>query len=177
MKKILQIPRQYHIKKKVRGSKRKLLSFRKKLEALLKNIPNDHFVNNKVLQYVLPNPSKLIDSTNSSNKLRRNFLQMLSDNLVELDQIIKGKYQALMIISVPFISQSRINICIDSKYFEQLINNTATPSTWIPMEDRKNIINEFELKLPPEYKAKGYTRTTENESYKLTEENWIIWKG
>jgi hypothetical protein len=173
----LDLPRQHHIRKKVRGSKRRLRSFGNKLEAVLLEIPDENFARDKVWKYHLPSPSKLVDSTNTSNKLRKKFLQLLSDKLIELDTIINGKYRALLIISLPFLSKSRIDICIDSKYFEKLISNTDSPANWTPLSSEKNILKELNLTLPNEYKSKGFSRSSADPNNKTAEENWIIWKA
>ncbi len=176
MRRDLSIPQQFHIRKKVRGSKRKLLSFGTKLESILRNIPNESFGHDKVWHYHLPNPSKLVDSTHSSKKLRKEFLQLLVDKLIELDDLIKRKYQALLLVSVPFLSQSRIDICIDPRYFEQLVNNTVSPGNWTALSSG-NIARELNLSLPNDYRVKGFLRTSKYVDKRFVEENWIIWKA
>jgi hypothetical protein len=89
---------------------------------------------------------------------------------------MKRKYQALLLVSVPFLSQSRIDICIDSKYFEQLVNNTATPGNWTPLSS-ENIVRELNLSLPNDYHVKGFVRSSKDIDGRLAEENWIIWKA
>lgn len=170
------IPNGYHIRKKVRGSKRKLHSLEGKLESILLDIPDESFVHDKVWHYHLPSPSRLVDSTSSSYKLRKRFLQLLADKLIELDRITKGKYRTLLLISVPYLSQSRIDICIDTKYFEKLTSTTDSPSNWTPLSSDRNIIKELRLALPTEYRSKGFFRNSTDLNNKLTEENWIIWK-
>ena len=176
MRRDLSIPKQFHVRKKVRGSKRKLLSFGIKLESILRNIPNEDFGHDKVWHYHLPNPSGLVDSTHSSKKLRKEFLQLLVDKLIELDDLMKRKYQALLLVSVPFLSQSRIDICVDSRYFEQLVDNTAAPGDWAPLSSG-NIARELNLSLPNEYRVKGFLRVSKDSQRRVVEENWIIWKA
>jgi hypothetical protein len=176
MQRKLDLPPQHHIRKKVRGSKRKLRSFGSKLESVLLDIPEESFARDKVWHYHLPSPSKLVDSTNTSYKLRRRFLQLLADKLTELDGIVKGKYRTLLLVSLPLLSHSRIDICIDSKHFEKLISNTDSPSNWTPLGPEKNIIKELNLAFPAEYRSRGFFRKSADPNSKLVEENWIIWK-
>jgi hypothetical protein len=176
MRQNLKIPEGYQIRKKVRGSKRKLHSLEFKLESVLLDIPSESFARDKVWHYHLPSPSKLVDSTNSSNKLRKKFLQLLADKLVELDGATKGKYRTLLFISLPFLSRSRIDICIDPKYFEKLISGSDSPSNWAPLSSDKDIIKEFNLILPAEYKSTGFFRKSTDLNIKMIEENWLIWK-
>ena len=173
MRRNLTIPEGHHTRKKVRGSKRKLHSFERKLDSILSSIPDEHLPHDKSWRYHLPSPHKLIDSTNSSHKLRKRFVQLLADELVKLDSSIKGKYETLLSISLPFLSQSRIEICIDNRHFEGLLNKTDSPSGWTPTSPDKNIIKELNLALPTEYSAKGYSRNSTDS----IEENWIIWKA
>jgi hypothetical protein len=170
----LLIPRNHSIRKKARGSKRKLHSIERRLDSILLNIPAESLPHDKFWRYHLPNPAKLIDSTNSSRKLRKKFLQLLADKLFELDSNIKGKYKTLLFLSLPFLSQSRIDICIDAKYFEKLLNNIDAPSTWTPLSPDRSIIRELNIALPTEYRARGYSRNSTDS--KSMEENWIIWK-
>jgi hypothetical protein len=160
------------MRKKVRGSKRKLRSLAFKIDSVFRNIPEENFSHDKYWKYHLPSTSKLIDSINSSSKLRRRFLQLLIDNLVKLDIIIKDKYNALLFVSFPFLSHSRIDIRIDRKLFETLINNTE----WTSLKSERNIIKEMDLALPKEYKVKGYIHIPADSNTKSTEEYWIIWK-
>lgn len=170
------IPENHHVRMKVRGSKRKMHSLEHKLDSILLGIPDESLPHDKSWRYHVPSPYKLVDSTDSSNKLRKRFLQLLADKLIELDSGIKNKYKALLFISLPFLSQSRIEVCVDSKYFERLLNNADAPSTWTPISSGKNIIRELNIAMPAEYRAKGYFRNSTDSKNKRTEENWIIWK-
>ena len=176
MQHILTVPENHHIRMKVRGSKRKLHSLEKKLDSVLLGIPEESLPHDKSWRYHLPSPSKLIDSTDSSYKLRKKFLQLLADKLVELDNSVKGKYKTLLYVSLPFLSQSRIEICVDSKYFEKILNKSDVPSTWTPISSGKDIMKELNLAMPTEYRAKGYSRHSTDMNTKQIEENWIIWK-
>jgi hypothetical protein len=170
----LAVPKKHHVRKKVRGSKRKLQSLGRKLDSILLSIPDESLPRDKSWRYHLPSPDRLVDSTNSSFKLRKRFVQLLADKLTELDISIEGKYKTLLFLSLPLLSHSRIEVCVDSKHFEKLINNPDTASTWSPMTHGRSIIREFSLALPAEYQAKGYFRTSTDLK---TEENWIIWKS
>jgi hypothetical protein len=176
MRQNLKIPEGYQIRKKVRGSKRKLHSLEFRLESVLLDIPSESFARDKVWHYHLPSPSNLVDSTNSSNKLRKKFLQLLADKLVELDRTTEGKYRTLLFISLPFLSRSRIDICIDPKYFEKLTSGADSLSNWTPLSSDEDVIKEFRLSLPPEYRSKGFFRKSADLNIKIIEENWIIWK-
>ena len=170
------IPKNHNIRKKVRGSKRKLHSFGRRLDSVLLGIPGESLPHGKSWRYHLPSPQKLIDSTDSSTKLRKRFLQLLADKLIELDGIVNGKYKTFLSISLPFLSRSQIEICVDSKYFETLVNKTDAPSTWTPAGADKNIVTELNLDVPAEYRARGYIRKSDDNA-NLREENWIIWKS
>jgi Protein of unknown function (DUF3916) len=171
------IPKNHDIRKKVRGSKRKLHSFERRLDSVLLGIPNESLPHDKSWRYHLPSPHKLIDSTDSSTKLRKRFLQLLADKLIALDSMVKGTYKTFLSISLPFLSQSRIEICVDSKYFEKLVNKTDALATWTPAHADKNIIKELNLAVPAGYRARGYVRKSSDTNSKLIEENWIIWKA
>jgi hypothetical protein len=177
MQRNLGIPKNHNIRKKVRGSKRKLRSFERKLDSILCSIPDQSLPHGKSWRYHLSSPSKLIDSANSSFKLRKRFLQLLADRLVELDSNIKGRYKTLLFLSLPFLSHSRIEICVDTKYFERLLTNADAPSTWTAISADKNIIRELNIALPTEYKAKGYSRIFPDSETRPVEENWFIWKA
>ena len=174
MQRNLAVPKKHHVRKKVRGSKRKLQLLGRKLDSVLLSIPDESLPHDKSWRYHLPSPDRLVDSTNSSFKLRRRFVQLLADKLAELDSSIKGKYKTLLFLSLPLLSHSRIEVCVDSKHFEELINNPDTSSTWSPIRHSRSIIREFSLALPPEYQSKGYFKTSTDSK---TEENWIIWKS
>ncbi len=171
------IPLNHDVRKKVRGSTRRLHSFERQLGSLLLGIPDESLPHDKTWRYHLPSPEKLIDSTQSSNKLRRKFLQLLVDKLVELDGSIKGKYSALLSVTLPFLSQSRIEICVDDKHFEKLTNKTDAPSTWTPLGQERNIVKELNIAVPTGYRAKGYAGKSTGANARATEENWIIWKA
>lgn len=53
---------------------------------------------------IYPSSHKVVDSINGSHKLRKKFLQLLADKLVEFDGAIQGKYKALLSVQVPFLS-------------------------------------------------------------------------
>jgi hypothetical protein len=171
------IPKNHHFRKKVRGSKRKINSFGSKLDLILMGIPDESLPHDKIWRYHLPSPHKVVDSVNSSRKLRRRFLQLLADKLVELDSGIKGKYKAFLSIALPFLSQSRIEICIDEKYLENLINKTDAQLAWTPIGQERDIIRELNIAIPTEYRAKGYLRNATDLNTRVVEENWIIWKA
>ena len=174
MQRSLSIPKNYHIRKKVRGSKRKLRTLERRLGEILLSIHDQSLPHDKSLCYQVPSPNKLVDSTNSPNKLRRKFVQLLADNLIEIDRSLNGKYEAFLAISLPFLSQSRIEICIDNKHFDKMINKTDAPSTWKPMSPNKSLIEELNLTVPAQYHVKGYFRNATDAN--IVEENWIIWK-
>lgn len=175
MKRNLRVPAQYHIRKKVRGAKRRFRSLGGRIGTILESIADKSFARDKVLQYQLPDPSRLVDSTNSPRKLRKRFIQLLIDQLVELDGSIKGKGRALLIVSIPFLSKSRIDICLDSRHFQKLLDNTATPSSWVAAESG-NIVKELNLSLASPYQVKGFVRNAKDRERNYIEENWIIWK-
>ena len=175
MQRNLAIPNGHDIRKKVRGSKRKLLSLEHGIDSIVLSIPNESLPHDKKWRYQLPSPDKLVDSTNSSHKLRKRFLQLLGDKLIELDRNIGNKYCALLFLSLPFLSHCRIEICVDKKHFERLINNADAPSTWSAIIGRRSIIKELNLALPSEYQAKGYFRTAPDFNNRQ-EECWFIWK-
>jgi len=177
MQRNLSIPKNHNIRKKVRGSKRELRSLERQLDSILLGIPDESLPHGKSWRYHVSSPAKLVDSANSSFKLRRRFLQLLADRLVELDSSIKGKYKTLLFVSIPFLSQSRIEICVDDKYFERLLNNADAPSIWTPIGADKNIIKELNIALTTQYQAKGYLRISSDSKTKLQEENWFIWKA
>jgi len=102
---------------------------------------------------------------------------MLAAKLVELDESINGKYKTLLFLSFPFLSHSRIDICIDSKHFEKLTSNADAPSSWLPVGLKRNVLSEYDLALPAEYRAKGFCRKSTELKDIRTEENWIIWKA
>ena len=168
------VPKKHHLRKKVRGSKRKLQALGRKLDSILLSIPEETLPRDKTWRYHLPSPDRLVDSADSSFKLRKRFVQLLSDKLIELDRSINGKYKTLLFFSLPLLSHSRIEVCVDSKHLEELISNPDAASTWSPITDGKSIINEFSLTLPPEYKEKGYCRTSADSA---RQENWIIWRS
>jgi hypothetical protein len=168
------VPEKHKVRKKVRGSKRKLQALGRKLDSVLVSIPEESLPRDKTWRYHLPSPDRLVDSTDSSFKLRKRFVQLLSDKLLELDGSINGKYKTLLFFSLPLLSRSRIEVCVDSKHFEKLITNPDEASTWSPITDGKSIFKEFSLALPPEYQEKGYSRTSRDSK---REENWIIWRS
>jgi hypothetical protein len=174
MQRDLSVPKEHNVRKKVRGSKRKLRSLGRKIDSVLLSIPDESLPRDKSWRYHLPSPDRLVDSTNSSFKLRKRFVQMLADKLTELDTSIEGKYKTLLFLSFPLLSHSRIEVCVDSKHFEKLISNPDTTSTWSPIMDGRSIIRDFNLALPAKYQAKGYFRTSADLK---TEENWILWKS
>jgi hypothetical protein len=173
MQRNLAVPKRQHVRKKVRGSKRKLRSFGRELDSILLSIPDKTLPHDKSWRYHLPSPNKLVDSTDSSWKLRRRFVQLLADKLVELDDGVKGKYRALLFLSLPLLSNSRIEICVDKKRVEELIGNPDAASTWTPIIER-SIIREFRIALPTEYVGKGYCRMSTGSKI---EESWIIWRS
>ncbi len=166
----LAVPENYRIRNKVRGPKRRLRSFSSRLDSILDTISGERLARNKVMRYELPSPTRLVDSTNSSHKLRKSFMKLLVDHLLKLDSTLKGKYRTLLSVSLPFLSRSRIDVCVDEKYFEKLINNTE----WTPLQPARDIIREMGFALPGEYKARGYLGASEEP--KSTEEHWFIWK-
>ena len=177
MQRNLAVPKNHPIKKKVRGSKRKLHAIERELDSILLSIPDKSLPHDKSWRYHLPSPQKLIDSTSSSYKLRKRFLQLLADKLVELDGSTRGKYKALLSISLPFLSQSRIEICIDKKHFERLVDKTDDLAAWSPMGPDRDIMKELNIAAPAEYRAKGYLRNSTDVHAKTVEESWIIWKA
>jgi hypothetical protein len=98
MQRNLAVPNKHHVRKKVRGSKRKLQSLGRKLDSILLIIPDENLPRDKSWRYHLPSPDRLVDSTNSSFKLRKRFVQMLADKLTELDASIEGKYKTLLFL-------------------------------------------------------------------------------
>jgi hypothetical protein len=146
------------------------------LDSTLLGIPHESLPHDKSWRYHVPSPHKVVDSVNSSVKLRRKFLQLLADKLVELDGTIKGTYKTLLCITLPLLSQSRIEICVDDKYREKLIDRTDAPSEWSPMRDDRNIVKELNIALPAEYSARGYSRNQTDAKRRDLEENWFIWK-
>jgi len=174
MQRNLAVPEKHHLRKKVRGSKRKLQALGRKLDSVLLSIPEEGLPRDKTWRYHLPSPDRLVDSAASSFKLRKRFVHLLCDKLIELDRSINREYKTVLFFSLPLLSHSRIEVYVDSKHFENLISNPDGASTWSPKTDGKSIIREFSLELPPEYQEKGYYRTSADSP---RQENWIIWRS
>ena len=174
MQRNLGIPEGHHIRKKVRGPERRLRSFARKLDSILGSIPDAALPHDKSWHYHLPSPHKLIDSTSSSFKLRKRFLQLLAEKLVELDSNTKGAYATLLCISVPFLSKSRIEICLDNRHFDTLRTKSGAPE-WRRIGAERNIIADCNISLPKEYHVIGYSRGSADAKNAI-EEDWMIWK-
>jgi hypothetical protein len=177
MQRNLGIPRNHVIRKKVRGAKRKLRSLERGLDSILLRLPEESLPHGKSWRYHLASPAKLVDSADSSFKLRKKFLQLLADRLVELDGSLKGGYRAFLLLSFPFLSHSRIEVCVDKEHLERLVNNAESPSTWTATGPERDLIKDLDIALPAHYGAKGYSRLSPDSKTRIVEENWFIWKA
>jgi hypothetical protein len=101
----------------------------------------------------------------------------LADKLVELDSSLQGRYKSLLFLSLPFLSDSRIEVCVDIKHFERLVDNSDDPSSWIRLEADRDIIRELNIAVPSEYKARGFSRAPGEPEKGPREEKWILWKS
>ena len=176
MQRNLGVPGNHDIRKKVRGSNRKLHALERRLDSILLRLPEERLPHGKSWRYHLASPARLVDSADSSFKLRRRFVQLLADRLVELDDSLNGRYRTLLFLSFPFLSRSRIEVCVDKEYFQKLLDNAGEPADWKPIGPGKNIVRDFAIALPPRYTARGYSRLSPRAKGTLAEETWCVWR-
>ncbi|MPM60133.1 hypothetical protein SDC9_106980 [bioreactor metagenome] len=174
---MIRIPNNHYIKKKVRGQKRKLSNLKRRFESLSEFFPDDSYVNDKYYHFHFPGAQNLVDSKNSTSKLRKTCIQLMIDsayNLYKKRPESNVNNRIVCAIDLPFIWDSQVIIFYDKDYFKDFFNRDTDDQRWTEIKSNSSIIDLFGLKCPDGFLVKGFIEEIEDEDYKFKGQIWFI---
>lgn len=125
----------------------------------------------------LPFSQIFIDSSKTPSQVRRLCIQTLIDSvkhLIEIKPKLNIPTRVVAAINLPSLWHSQIIIFFSEDYFSSFFNRNNDYQKWIPLPDKRSIIQEWNLKIPDTFKVKGYKEEINDEDYKATSELWYI---
>lgn len=147
------IPKNHFIKSKVRGQKRKFRDLEQRLKELGQFFPEDNYVHDKYYHYHFPCNQGLLDSLQSTNKIRRNSLQLLINSAADLIKARpeeKKNYKIVCALTFPYVWDSQVIIFYDENYYNDFLNIKGNCQKWT----EKNELAKYGLTIPEEFSDK-----------------------
>lgn len=170
------IPEYYYIKKKVRGIKGKLSSFKQRLDAVLADVktvePDEPYWHAHI-----PFDYTFIDSVNTPGKLRRSCVRIIIDAAEKLrtEYLADNKDCRVMAgITLPYMWSSQLLVFFSDEFYREYCTRNTPDQIWTPLDKYRNILAEWDLSAPASFTAKGYREEIDDEYSKYTDEVWFI---
>jgi hypothetical protein len=165
------------LKRKVRGQKRKVNKLKKNLAEIGNFFPEESYVNAPYYNYHLPCSQRLLDSKNSSNKIRKTAMQLLIDAAVRLRKVRPSNLadkKIVVAIYLPHLWDSQIIIFYDLEYYENFFNRNTDSQRWTPIKNTKSILDNYALDCPKDFKALGFNEEINDGDFHAKNEIWCI---
>ena len=144
------LPKDHYIKSKVRGQKRQFLDLENKLKKLGTFFPEDYYVHDKYYHFHFPCNQGLLDSLQSTKKIRRNALQLLINSAVDLINVRpveRKNYKIVCALTFPYVWDSQVIIFYDENYYKDFLNIKGKCQKW----DEENELKKYGLSIPEEF--------------------------
>jgi len=166
-----------NLKRKLRGQKRKVNKLKKNLAEIGDFFPKESYVDAPYYHYHLPCSQRLLDSKNSSNKIRKTAMQLLIDAAVRLRSVRPSNLvdkKIVVCINLPHLWDSQIIIFYDTEYYENFFDRTTDDQRWTTINNTKSILEKYALECPKGFKAIGFNEEINDEDFHKKNELWFI---
>lgn len=164
-------------KKKLRGIKRRYKTLVNEITALTKIVPNPDDSGLGYWHLHLPFHQGYIDSKKTPNTLRRDIMQLLIDRVAYMKSIKtkeQGQYRVYSVISLPHLFDSQIVVLPDDSWFDDFFERDTEEQKWIPLDEQRNIVEEWGLNSSPKLEVRGYQEIIVDDDYIHKGEIWFI---
>ena len=164
------------LKKKVRGQKRKVKSMIEGINIEIEKFP-DIDIENGYWHMHLPIKQSFIDSDKVPLKIRRLCIQTIIDatkRLIRIKPKSDIKIRVIAFINLPALWYSEIIVFFGESHFEGYFYRNNEYQKWTPLEDKRNIVKEWNLRVSETFKAKGYKEILTNDDSIYENELWYI---
>lgn len=145
-------------KKKIRGQNRKFSSMEKNFEKLTSTFPEpDYYYGYWHLH--LPTSQSFIDSCKTPVSLRRKCIQLIIDRVQYLMNIKPQTdipIRVVASINLPDIWDSQIIVFYGDDYYKKFFNRNHEYQKWIPLQEKRNILREWQLNNQSLIEVRGY---------------------
>ena len=168
-----ELPRDHYLKSKVRGQRRKFLKLKQRLKELGLFFPEDNFVHDKYYHYHFPCNQELLDSVQSTKKIRRNGLQLLINSAVDLIEArpeIKKNHKVICALTFPYIWDSQVIIFYDEHYYNDFLNISKN----CLKSAETNELIKYGLSIPSEFSNVVCIEEFDDEEEDLTTTTYYI---
>ncbi len=164
------------IKRKVRGAKRKSQIMLKNIKAWTKEFPEIDFEYG-YSHIHMPIVPIFIDSTKTPSSVRRLFLQTLIDRVIYLihnKPSLDLSVRVVAAINLSNLSESQIVVFWGDKHYNGFFDRSDQFQNWIPLPPKRNIVKEWQLRIPENLNIKGFKEEIADENSKSINELWFI---
>lgn len=167
----------HYLRHKIRGQKRKVNDLKKQLERLGDFFPDESFVHDSYYHYHFPCSQGLLDSKNSSSKIRKTAMQLLIDSAVRLrkarpDNLADKKI--VVSINLPYLWDSQVIVFYNKEYYQSFFDRDSSEQKWIEIKESTSIIDKYKLRIPGDFKVKGYLEEINDIDYQYSGQIWFI---
>lgn len=158
---------------KPRGLRRKFRQMVRRIEAETELFPPRDVESYWHLH--LPVARTFIDSQRTPFTTRRLCVQTLIDRAHHLSRVAPESEDIRVVVAVtlPELWASQIIVFFGPNYFDRFFERSGDEQQWVLIENR-SLINEWQLKLPPEFQEQGYDETICEEELLFKSRIWFI---
>jgi hypothetical protein len=164
-------------KKKIRGTRRKMVAFLSRLESTAKLFPEEDRPGCGYWHTHMPVAQSFIDSISTPQSIRRTFIQAILDTTSRISRLkhVDGqKTRVVASINLPSLFDSQIIVFFGDDYYSQFFNRNSTDQRWTPLPPQRNLLKEIALTLPEGFHQKGFHESISDEDYTHEGEIWFF---
>jgi len=164
------------VKKKIRGKKRKSIDMVEGIIRDSKNFPNID-IENGYWHMHLPIKQSFINSDKTPIKVKRQCIQTIIDctnKLISMKPKSAIPVRVIAYVNFPDLWYSEIIVFFGDNYYKGYFERDNEYQKWIPLEDKRDIVKEWNIKIPNTFVAKGYKEILYNDDSIYKNELWYL---
>lgn len=164
------------LNKKVRGLKRKIKSMEEGIRRETDTFP-DIDIENGYWHIHLPVKQSFINSKKIPIRVKRLCIQSIIDstkNLIQKKPKSNIRIRVVAFINFPDLWYSEIIVFFGENHYSGYFYRNNDYQKWIPLEEKRNIAKEWNLKVPDSYGIKGYREILNNDGDIYENELWYL---
>jgi hypothetical protein len=163
-------------KKKVRGAKRKCIKMSKRIERFSEKFPEIN-LERQYWHMHLPVSQSFIDSMKTPSYVRRECIKSLIEcakNLVAVRPKTEIKIRVVVVVSLPYLWNSKVVIFFGEKYFKEFFERNSECQRWTLLPQSRKLSVERNIKIPSDFQEKGYLEKITDDDFETFSELWFI---
>jgi len=95
-------------------------------------------------------------------------------HLYKIKPRLEVNTRVLIFFDIPYLFNTQIDVFFWDDYFSTFFDRNGDYQKWQPIETNRNITKEFNLKIPDEFKIRGYRETIVDDDQTFESEIWAI---